>query len=339
MLTSRNLLNNGYYIGERQNFGADDRVCLPVPLFHCFGIVLGVMAILTHGATTVLLETFDPVMALAAVQKEKATALYGVPTMFIAEMTHPMFPLFDVSSLRTGIMAGAPCPVEWMEKAMNLMRMREITIAYGLTEASPVFIMTSTDDPVDLRVATVGRGMPHVEIRVENPETKRACALGEVGEFCCRGYQVMKGYYNDPEETARVIDADGWLHSGDLGTVDANGYYRITGRLKDMIIRGGENVYPREVEEFYYTMPGVKDVQVVGAPDEKLGESVAAFIIPAEGASLTPEDVRDFGQGKISRFKIPEHVFIVPEFPLTASGKVQKFRLREMAAERLRTED
>ncbi|MCD8350366.1 MAG: AMP-binding protein, partial [Planctomycetaceae bacterium] len=266
MLTHRNILNNGYYIGERQRLTEQDRVVLPVPLFHCFGITLGIMAIFTHGATAVILEQFDPLEALAAVEKEKGTALYGVPTMFIAEMTHPLFDKFDLSSLRTGIMAGSPCPMEWMEKAMNLMNMKEITITYGLTECSPAITMTAADDTIERKVATIGAKMPHCDVKLVHPETGEEVGIDEQGEICCRGYNVMKGYYKMPEETAKAIDADGFMHSGDLGTVDADGFYRITGRLKDMIIRGGENVYPRELEEFIYTMSGVRDVQVVGVP-------------------------------------------------------------------------
>ena len=335
MLTHYNILNNGYFIGERQRLTGEDRLCLPVPLFHCFGIVLGVMAVLTHGGTLVMLEAFDALMALAAVQKEKCTAIYGVPTMFIAELNHPMFGMFDLTSLRTGIMAGSPCPTEAMRRVMKDMHCTDITIAYGLTEASPVFIQTSVDDPIERRVSTVGTGMPHIEIRVVDPETGQTCAPNQVGEFCCRGYNVMKGYYKMPEATDCAIDADGWLHSGDLGTVDEEGYYRITGRLKDMIIRGGENIYPREIEEFLHTMPGVQQAQVVGVPDEKYGEVVGAFLIPTAGADLAEEDVRDYARSRIARYKVPNHIFIVQEYPLTASGKVQKYKLRDMAKDML----
>lgn len=329
-LTSRNILNNGYYIGERQRMSEIDRVCLPVPLFHCFGCVLGMMAILTHGATTVLMEEFNPFMVLAAVEKEKCTALYGVPTMFIAELEHPAFNTFDLSSLRTGIMAGSPCPIDVMNRVMNEMNCKDITIAYGLTEGSPVFTMTDVTDPPERRAETIGKKMDHIEVRVINPDTGEDCEAGEPGELCCRGYNVMKGYYKMPEATALAVDTDGWLHSGDIGTVDAEGYYRITGRIKDMIIRGGENIYPREIEEFLYTLEGVKDVQVVGAPDEKYGELPAAFIIRTEGSTLTDLDVKEFCWEKMARYKAPKYICFVEEFPMTASGKIQKYKLRDI---------
>ncbi len=329
MLTHHNILNNGFHIGERQKFTEAERVCLPVPLFHCFGLVLGIMAIVTHGATAVVNESFDPLMALASVQKERCTALYGVPTMFIAELNHPMFSMFDLHSLRTGIMAGSPCPIEIMKRVISDMHASEITIAYGLTEGSPVMTQTSTDDPLELRVSTVGQHLPGIEVRVVSPESNQEVPAGTQGEVVCRGYNVMKGYYNLPEATAHAIDSDGWLHSGDLGTMDANGYFRITGRIKDMIIRGGENVYPREIEEFLLTMGGVKDIQVAGIASPKYGEEVGAFIICKDGACLSEEDVRDFCRGKISRFKIPKYVFFVGSYPMTASGKIQKYKLRE----------
>ncbi|MBA2853642.1 fatty-acyl-CoA synthase [Methanococcus maripaludis] len=338
MLTHKNILNNGYYIGEKQKFTEKDRLCLPVPLFHCFGIVLGVLALLTHGGTLVMLEIFDPLLVLAAIQKEKCTAVYGVPTMFIAEFSHPMFEMFDLSSLRTGIMAGSTCPIEAMKKVMSDMYMREITISYGLTEASPVFTMTSVDDPLEKRVESVGKAMPHCEVKIIDPETGETLAPGNVGEICCRGYNVMKGYYKMPEKTAEVIEKDGWLHSGDLAVEDEDGYYKIVGRIKDMIIRGGENIYPREIEEFLYTMPGINDAQVVGIPDEKYGEIVGAFVIPKEGYEIKEEDVRDFALEKIARYKVPKHVFVVDEFPMTASGKIQKFKLTELAVELLKKE-
>ena len=336
MLTHRNILNNGYYIGERQKFTEKDRLCICVPLFHCFGIVLAVMAAFSHGATMVMVELFDPLMVLAAVQKERCTALYGVPTMFIAEYSHPMFEMFDLSSLRTGIMAGSTPPIEAMKKVVNDMNMTEITSVYGLTEGSPGFTQTSVDDPLIKRVETVGKPLPDCEVKIVDPETGETLGPNQTGEICCKGYNVMKGYYKMPEKTREVIDEDGWLHSGDLATLDEDGYYSIVGRIKDMIIRGGENIYPREIEEFLYTMPGVLDVQVVGIPDEKYGEIVGAFIILEEGAELTEEDVRDYAVTKIARFKVPKHVFFVDEFPLTASGKIQKFILREQAEELLK---
>jgi fatty-acyl-CoA synthase len=329
MLTHHNILNNGFHIGERQKLTEADRLCLTVPLFHCFGLVLGVMAILTHGATHVILESFDPLLALASVQKERCTALYGVPTMFIAELNHPMFAIFNLSSLRTGIMAGSPCPMEIMKRVISDMRCRDITIAYGLTEGSPVTMQTSTDDPIEMRVSTVGQRLPGIEVRIVNPETNTEVPPGTQGEVVCRGYNVMKGYYQMPEATAQAIDADGWLHTGDLGTMDANGYFKITGRIKDTIIRGGENISPREIEEYLLQMEGVRDIQVAGIASPKYGEEVGAFVIRKDGATITEEDVRDFCRGKIADFKIPRHVFFVDAYPMTASGKIQKYKLRE----------
>jgi len=336
MLTHHNILNNGFHIGERQKFTEADRLCLTVPLFHCFGLVLGVMAILTHGATIVALESFDPLLALASVQKERCTALYGVPTMFIAELNHPMFAMFDLSSLRTGIMAGSPCPMEIMKRVIADMKCRDITIAYGLTEGSPVMTQTSTDDPIEMRVSTVGQRLPGIEVRIRNPETNAEVPPGTQGEVVCRGYNVMKGYYNMPDAAAQAVDKDGWLHSGDLGTMDANGYFKITGRIKDMIIRGGENVSPREIEEYLLRMEGIRDIQVAGIASPKFGEEVGAFVIRTDGATLTEEDVRDFCRGKIANFKVPKHVFFVDAYPMTASGKIQKYKLREMGVTWLR---
>ncbi len=336
MLTHRNILNNGYYIGERQKFTEKDRLCITVPLFHCFGIVLAVMATFSHGATMVMVELFDPLLVLAAVQKEHCTALYGVPTMFIAEYSHPMFDMFDLSSLRTGIMAGSTPPIEAMKKVVNDMNMTQITSVYGLTEGSPGFTQTSVDDPLEKRVETVGKPLPECEVKIVDPETGETLGPYQTGEICCKGYNVMKGYYKMPDKTREVIDEDGWLHSGDLASVDEEGYYSIVGRIKDMIIRGGENIYPREIEEFLYTMPGVLDVQVVGISDEKYGEIVGACIILEEDAELTEEDVRDYSRTKIARFKVPKHVFFVDEFPLTASGKIQKFILKEQAEKLLK---
>ncbi|MDR1775876.1 MAG: AMP-binding protein [Actinomycetes bacterium] len=334
-LSHRNILNDGYFIGERQHFTGADRVCLPVPLFHCFGCVLGMMAILTHGATHVMLEEFNAFLVLSAIEKERATAVYGVPTMFIAELDHPAFDSFDLTSLRTGIMAGSTCPIETMRQVMDRMHMPEITISYGLTETSPVFIMSHADDTAERKAETIGTVMPHADVRVIDPETGKICGPGEVGELCCRGYQVMKGYYKMPQATAEAIDADGFLHSGDLGWYDEEGYYRVSGRIKDMIIRGGENIYPREIEEFLYTLPEIKDVQVVAAPDGKYGELPAAFIILNEGTELTETDVKEACYKRMARFKAPKYVLFVDEFPLTTSGKIMKFKMREMIAEML----
>jgi fatty-acyl-CoA synthase len=335
MLTHRNILNNGLGIGDNMRFTEKDIVCLPVPLFHCFGLVLGMMAILTHGSTAAIVEWFDPLLVLATIQKEKCTAVYGVPTMFIAELNHPMFKMFDLSSLRTGIMAGSPCPIEAMRQVIDLMHMSEVTICYGLTESSPVMTQTRYDDSLEAKVETVGRALPGVEVTIRDPETGEECPVGTHGEFCCRGYNTMKGYYKLPEDTAKCIDEKGWLHSGDLGVKDENGFFRVTGRIKDMIIRGGENVYPKEIEDFLYTMPGIKDVQVVGIASQKYGEEVGAFIILHEDAAMTEEDVRDFCRGQISRFKIPAYVFFVDSFPLTSSGKIQKYLLREQGSKKV----
>ena len=320
MLTHHNITNNGYCIGQCMKFTENDRVCLPVPLFHCFGIVLGIMAIITNGACAVMLERFDPLIVLASVHKERCTALYGVPTMFIAELHHPMFDMFDMSSLRTGIMAGSLCPVELMKQVEEKMYMK-VTSVYGLTETSPGMTASRIDDPFDVRCNTVGHDFEHTEVMVIDPETGEECPVGVQGEMCNRGYNNMKGYYKNPQATAEVIDKNGFLHSGDLGVKDEDGNYRITGRIKDMIIRGGENIYPREIEEFLYKLEGVKDVQVAGIPSKKYGEEVGAFIILKEG---------DFCTGKISRYKIPKYVFFIDEFPMTGSGKIQKFKLKDV---------
>ena len=334
MLTHVGVGLNGYWIGRNMGFTEKDRLCLCVPLFHCFGCVLGVMACVNHGACMVIVEKFNPLAVLAAVDGERCTALHGVPTMFLAELEHKLFKRFDVSSLRTGIMAGSTCPEPLMRRVVEEMNMKDITICYGLTEGSPVMTQSDVNDPLSLRCETVGCAMPGIEVRVADPETCEELPRGQVGEILCRGYNIMKGYYKMPEETARTISPDGWLHSGDLGIMDEAGYVRVTGRIKDMIIRGGENVYPREVEEFLMGMPDVMDVQVVGVPSRKYGEEVAAFIIPRKGATIAPEDVRAFCRGQIAWYKIPRHIAVVDAFPLTASGKIQKFRLREMAAER-----
>jgi len=330
MLSHRNILNNGFNIGENQRLTEADIVCLPVPLFHCFGLVLGMMAIVTHGSTAALIEWFDPLLVLATIQKEKCTAVYGVPTMFIAELNHPMFKMFDLSSLRTGIMAGSPCPIETMRQVIDLMHMKEVTICYGLTEASPVMTQTRYDDDIIVKVETVGRALPGVEVTIRNPESGDECPNGVHGEFCCRGYNTMIGYYKMPEATSACIDKNGWLHSGDQGIKDSNGNFKVTGRIKDLIIRGGENISPKEVEDFLYTMPGIKDVQVAGIASEKYGEEVGAFVILKPGVTLTEEDVRDYCREKIGRFKIPRYVFFVDSYPLTSSGKIQKYLLREM---------
>ncbi len=332
-LTHYNIGNNGYWIGENQRFTEQDRLCLTVPLFHCFGCVLAVLAAVSHGTAMVILENFDPVLAMTSVEAEKCTAIYGVPTMFISMLEHKLFPRFDLKSLRTGIMAGSPCPVEFMKRAIAEMHMREITICYGLTEGSPVMSQTRIGDDLRQMTETVGRAMPEIELRIVNPETNEECARGVVGEICCRGYNVMKGYYNNPEGTAKAIDMDGWLHSGDLGVMDEEGYLAVTGRLKDMIIRGGENVYPREIEEFLYRLEGILDVQVVGVPSRKYGEEVGAFVILKPEVRMEPEDVQDFCRGQISRYKIPKYVAFIEAYPMTASGKIQKYKLRELAAE------
>ena len=330
MLTHYNIANDGFLTGEHMKFTQDDKLCVCVPLFHCFGVVLATMNCLTHGCTEVVVERFDPLVTLASVHKERCTALYGVPTMFIAELNHPMFDMFDLSCLRTGIMAGSLCPIELMRKVEEKMYLH-VTSVYGLTESSPGMSQTRIDDPDEVRYTTVGRDYEFVDVKVLDPETNKEVPVGTQGEMCCKGFNVMKGYYKNPQATAEVIDENGYLHSGDLGIMDENGNYRITGRIKDMIIRGGENIYPREIEEFLYHLPGVRDVQVAGVPSKKYGEEVGAFIILDEGAKLTEEEVRDWCRGKIARYKIPKYVFFVKEYPLTGSGKIQKFKLRELS--------
>ena len=330
MLTHYNIANDGFLTGEHMKFTQDDKLCVCVPLFHCFGVVLATMNCLTHGCTEVVVERFDPLVTLASVHKERCTALYGVPTMFIAELNHPMFDMFDLSCLRTGIMAGSLCPIELMRKVEEKMYLH-VTSVYGLTESSPGMSQTRIDDPDEVRYTTVGRDYEFVDVKVLDPETNKEVPVGVQGEMCCKGFNVMKGYYKNPQATAEVIDENGYLHSGDLGIMDENGNYRITGRIKDMIIRGGENIYPREIEEFLYHLPGVRDVQVAGVPSKKYGEEVGAFIILDEGAKLTEEEVRDWCRGKIARYKIPKYVFFVKEYPLTGSGKIQKFKLRELS--------
>jgi len=330
MLSHHNIANNGYLTGVHMNFSQADKLCVCVPLFHCFGVVLAVMNCLTHGCTMVMVERFDPLITLASIHKERCTALYGVPTMFIAELNHPMFNLFDMSSLRTGIMAGALCPIELMRQVSEKMFMT-ITSVYGLTETSPGMTQTRIDDSFETRCTTVGSDYEFTEVAVIEPITNEICPDGVQGEMCCRGYNVMKGYYKNSEATAQVIDKNGFLHSGDLGVKDPDGNYRITGRIKDMIIRGGENISPREIEEYLYHMPGVKDAQVVAIASPRYGEDVGVFIIPHQGADLTEEDVKDFCKDKIARYKIPRYIFFVEQYPLTGSGKIQKFKLREMA--------
>lgn len=330
MLTHYNIANNGYLTGEHMKFTQEDKLCVCVPLFHCFGVVLATMNCLTHGCTEVMVERFDPLVTLASVHKERCTALYGVPTMFIAELNHPMFDMFDLSCLRTGIMAGSLCPIELMRKVEDKMHLR-VTSVYGLTETSPGMSQTRIDDPDEVRYTTVGRDYEFVDVKVLDPETNQEVPVGVQGEMCCKGFNVMKGYYKNPKATAEIIDENGYLHSGDLGVKDENGNYRITGRIKDMIIRGGENIYPREIEEFLYHLPGVRDVQVAGVPSKKYGEEVGAFIILDEGVKLTVDEVRDYCRGKIARYKIPKYVFFVDEYPLTGSGKIQKFKLRDLS--------
>jgi len=339
MLTHFNVINNGFNIGECMRFTDRDRLCIPVPFFHCFGCVLGVMACVTHGATMVPVEIFDPLKVLRTIEAERCTAVHGVPTMFIAELEHPEFPTFDLASLRTGIMAGSNCPIEVMKRVIRDMHASEVTIAYGQTESSPVITQTRTDDPLELRVATVGRALPDVEVKVVDIETGATLPPGKQGELCTRGYLVMKGYYKMPEETERAIDLDNWLHTGDLAVMDENGYCKITGRIKNMIIRGGENIYPREIEEFLYTHPQISDIQVYGVPDRKYGEQVMAAVVVKKGATLTEEEVREFCRGKIANYKVPKYVRFVDSYPMTASGKIQKFKLREMAIREMNLED
>ena len=335
MLTHYNIINNAANIAECMKLTHLDRLCIPVPFFHCFGCVLGTLTCVTAGATMVPVQEFNVKDVLTAVEKEKCTALHGVPTMFIAELNDPEFNQYDLSSLRTGIMAGSPCPIEVMKAVVDKMGAKEITIAYGQTESSPVITQTRTNDDIELRVSTVGRALPEVEVKIIDHETNMEVPRGVQGELCTRGYHVMKGYYKNPDATALVIDEEQWLHTGDLAVMDANGYCRITGRLKDMIIRSGENVYPREIEEFLFHHPKVLDVQVVGVPDALYGEEVMAWIRLKQGVTATPDEIRDYCHGKISRYKIPKYISFCTEYPMTASGKVQKFKLREQAVEML----
>jgi fatty-acyl-CoA synthase len=328
-LTHHNILNNGFFIGRAMKFTEADRLCIPVPLYHCFGMVLGNLACLTHGAAMVYPgEAFDPLTTLETVEAEHCTALHGVPTMFIAEMDHPDFTRFDLSSLRTGIMAGSPCPIEVMKRVVASMHLSEVTIAYGMTETSPVSFQSSTDDPLERRVSTVGRIHPHVEAKIVDAEG-RVVPRGAPGEFLTRGYCVMLGYWNDPERTAESIDAAGWMHTGDLATMDDDGYCNIVGRIKDMVIRGGENVYPREIEEFLYRHPKIQDVQVIGVPDPRYGEELCAWVRLRSGEQATAEDIREFCRGQIAHYKIPRYIKFVDQFPMTVTGKIQKFLMRE----------
>jgi fatty-acyl-CoA synthase len=334
-LSHHNILNNGYFVGEGLKLTPEDRLCIPVPLYHCFGMVMGNLGCLTHGSTMVYpSEAFDPLATLQAVSEERCTALYGVPTMFIAQLDHPEFARFDLKSLRTGIMAGSPCPIEVMKRVQSQMNMGEVTIAYGMTETSPVSTQCATDDPVERRVSTVGQVLPHIEIKIVDGEG-RAVPRGTTGEFCTRGYSVMKGYWNDEEKTREAIDDGGWMHTGDLAVMDEQGYVNIVGRLKDLVIRGGENVYPREIEEFLYRHPKVQDVQVIGVPDQKYGEEICAWIKLRDGEQATAEEIREFCKGQIAHYKIPRYVEFVPEFPMTITGKIQKFVMREQTIDKL----
>jgi fatty-acyl-CoA synthase len=335
-LSHHSILNNGFFIGERLDYTEQDRVCIPVPFYHCFGMVLGNLACTSHGACIVVpAEAFEPLATMQTAQEERCTSLYGVPTMFIAELDHPEFSSFDFSTLRTGIMAGSPCPVEVMKKVQTAMHMPEVTICYGMTETSPVSTQSKTDDPLEKRVSTVGSVHPHVEIKVIDPTTGRVVPRGGTGELCSRGYIVMLGYWDNPEATREAIDAGRWMHTGDLATMDEDGYLNIVGRIKDMIIRGGENIYPREVEEFLYTHADVSDVQVIGVPSERYGEEVMAWVRLREGATLSEDDLVAYCRGRISTYKIPRYWKFVTDFPMTVTGKVQKFRMREVAIEEL----
>lgn len=339
-LTHRNILNNGYFVGRGCGYSEHDRICIPVPFYHCFGMVMGNLAAVSHGAAMVIpAPSFDPQLTLRAIADERCTSIYGVPTMFIAELAADDFDRYDLSSLRTGIMAGSPCPIEVMRACIDRMNMNEVTIAYGMTETSPVSTQTALDDPIDKKVGTVGRVHPHVEIRIVDPDTGAEVPRGQAGEFCTRGYSVMQGYWNDPERTAQAIDAEGWMHTGDLATMDEDGYVNIVGRIKDMVIRGGENVYPREIEEFLYGHPRIRDVQVIGVPDKKYGEELMAWVQTEDGEPLTADDVRAFCAGQIAHFKIPRYVAVIDAFPMTVTGKIQKFKLRERAIEDLGLKD
>ena len=339
-LTHRNVLNNGFFIGEAMRLTPQDRLCIPVPLYHCFGMVLGNLACLTHGAAIVYPnDAFDPLLVLQAVQQERCTGLHGVPTMFIAELDHPRFKEFDLSTLRTGIMAGSPCPIEVMKRVVSDMHMSQVTIAYGMTETSPVSCQSTVDTSLEKRVSTVGKTQPHLEVKIVDPETGKTMPVGSAGELCTRGYSVMHGYWEDPQKTAEAIDAEGWMHTGDLAVMDAEGYVNISGRIKDMVIRGGENIYPREIEEFLYRHPAVQDVQVVGVPDPRYGEELCAWIVLRAGAALDEEGVREFCRGQIAHYKVPRYIRFVEAFPMTVTGKVQKFKMREQMKQELHLDE
>lgn len=335
MLTHYNIVNNGKSIGDCMRFSHVDKLCIPVPFFHCFGLVLAIMACITHATSMVPLEHYRPIDFLRALQEEECTAIHGVPTMYIAALEHKDFKKFKFPKLRTGIMAGSPCPIKVMQQVVDEMGMKEITISFGQTEASPVCTMTTTEDSIDRRVKTVGKAMPHIECKIVDVETGETLGPNMQGEFCARGYNIMKGYYKMEEATKQAIDQDGWLHSGDLCEVDEEGYYRVTGRIKDMIIRGGENIYPKEIEEFLYTCDKVKDVQVIGVPSEQYGEEVMACVILKEGAEMTEDEVKALVGASMARHKVPQYVWFMDSFPMTASGKIQKFKMREAAVERL----
>ena len=340
MLTHHNLVSNASYVADGLRFTEADRLCIPVPFYHCFGSSISTLGCVTRGAAMVVpSEYFDPGKTLAAVEKERCTALHGVPTMFIAELEHPDFDRFDLGPLHTGMMAGSPCPIEVMRQVIDRMGAREMTVGYGLTEASPVITLTSSDDTIERRVATVGPAIPHVEVRIADPDTGGGLPTGEQGELWARSFMNMKGYYKMPEATGAAIDAEGWLHTGDLATVDADGYYRITGRLKDMIIRGGENVYPREIEEFLYTNPKVADVQVIGVPDPRFGEEIMAWVMLKAEQEATAEEIKEFCRGRIAYYKVPRYVRLVSEFPMTVTGKIQKFVMREISIRELQLEE
>jgi fatty-acyl-CoA synthase len=339
MLTHYNLTNNGNSMAECMRFTPKDRLCIPVPLFHCFGCVLGVMTSVSKGTTMVMVEHFNPLKVMQAIEMEGCTAVHGVPTMFIAMLDHPDFKKYNFSTLRTGIMAGSPCPIEFMKRVVSDMGASEITIVFGQTESSPGITQSKTDDPLEIRVSTVGRVLPHIEAKIVNFETGEDLPANQIGEIVTRGYHIMKGYYKMPEATRQAIDKDGWLHTGDLGMMDENGYFKITGRLKDMIIRGGENVYPREIEEFLYTHPAVRDVQVIGVPDKSYGEEVLACVVLKDGATVTEEELVQFVKNGLSRHKAPRYVRFIDGFPMTASGKIQKYKLREWAIEELKLQE